>query len=320
MNETVLSLLLFIIGFVVLVGGARLLVRGAVSIASILKVSGWVIGIAIVGIGTSIPELAISISSTFAGNNIGLGAIIGGNTFNLLMILGLVAFFSPIYVRREWYKDIFINISAVSIAALVVLFPLLGGSDFNGITRLEGILLTALFIVWFIFMLRRKVVEDDGVDYQIFTTTSSVIMILAGIIGVFIGGGWVVSGAETIATLFNVPPAVIGLTLIGVGTSLPELTVSLVALVKGHKGIAVGNVIGSNVFGFLGILGITGILKPLPVLTSVQIDTLVAVCVSILAAILILFVGKPGVLSRREGLLLILGYSIYLFFILTTNI
>ncbi len=311
-----ISLLLFFLGFIILVTGARLLVKGAISVARILRISTWVIGIAIVGIGTSIPELAISLSSVFAGNNVGLGAIIGGNTFNLLMILGLIALFSPVYISREWYKDIFINIGAVLSAVFVILFSPFSGDNFIGITQMEGGILLILFFIWFISMLRRNVVEDDGVDYQIFTTFISSIMIIVGIVGVFVGGKWVVSGAETIALLFSVPPSIIGLTIVGIGTSLPELTVSLVALIKGQQGIAVGNIIGSNVFGFLGILGITGLVKPLPVLESMQADAFIAVLASVVVAILILFVGKRGMLSRGEGFFLILTYLTYLIFIL----
>jgi len=310
------SLVLFVIGFIILITGARLLVKGAISIARILKISTWVIGIAIVGIGTSIPELAISLSSTFAGNNVGLGTVIGGNTFNLLVILGLIATFSPVHFKKEWYKDIFINIGAVSAAVLIILYPVFGG-NFVGITRIEGAVLLALFFVWFISVLKRRVVEDDGIDYQVFTTFISSTMILVGIIGVFVGGKWVVAGAETIALFFSVPPAIIGLTLVGVGTSLPELVVSLVAIIKGQRGIAVGNIIGSNVFGFLGILGITGLAKPLLVLQSIQSDAIIAVIVSVVVAVFILFVGKRGILSRSEGLLLILSYVAYLAFIFT---
>jgi len=174
------SLLLFVVGFIILITSARLLVKGAISIARILKISTWIIGIAIVGIGTSIPELAISLSSVFAGNNVGLGAIIGGNTFNLLVILGLIAFFSPVYIQREWYKDIFINIGAVLTAVLVILFPLFGNflaeDNFIGITQVEGGVLLMLFFVWFVSVLKRDVVEDDGIDYQVFTTFISSIM------------------------------------------------------------------------------------------------------------------------------------------------
>lgn len=311
-----ISLVLFVVGFIVLISGARALIRGAVSIATVLKVTPWAIGVAIVGIGTSIPELAINISSTFDGNNVGLGTIIGSNTFNLLMILGLLAIFSPIYIKREWYKDIFINILVVMIGAAAVLFPMLGDPAFEGLTRAEGGMLFALFALWLLIMLRRKGIPDDSIDYQVLTSFSAVLFIIAGIIGVFVGGKWVVDGAEAIAALFSVSPAIIGLTLVAVGTSLPELTVSLVALFQNKKGIAVGNVIGSNIFDFLGILGITALLKPLPVLEKVQIDTLASLAAAIIVAFLIFIFGKRGVLSRTEGLILVVAYIAYLVFVL----
>lgn len=310
------SLVLFVVGFFILITGARFLVKGAISIAQILKISSWVIGVAIVGIGTSIPELAINISSTLAGNNVGLGTIIGSNTFNLLMILGLVAFFSPIYVKPEWYKDILINILVVVTASVIILFPVLGDTTFEGLTRAEGGLLFTLFILWLFVMLKRKGIEDDGIDYQILTISSSVVFIIAGIIGVFVGGRWVVDGAETLAAIFSIQPAIVGLTIVAIGTSLPELTVSLVALIQKRKGVAIGNIIGSNIFDFLGILGITALIKPLPVLERVQFDTFATIGASFLVAFLIFILGKRGVLSRSEGVILILSYVAYLTFII----
>lgn len=311
------SLFLFLVGFFILITGARFLVRGAVSVATTLNISHWVTGVVIVGIGTSIPELSISISSTLAGNNVGLGAIIGGNTFNLLVILGVTALVSPVFIRYEWYKDIIINFAVVLIAALTVLLPVIGDPNYVGLSRGEGIFLLILFAVWFTFMLKRKAIKDDGVDYQVLTIFSSFVIIIAGIAGVFIGGQWVVQGAEIIATFFSVPPAIIGLTVVGVGTSLPEFIVSIVALYKKQKGIAVGNVIGSNIFGFLGILGITAFIKPLPVLESVQINMFAAVFAALIFSVLVFIIGKRGILSRGEGILLLFSYAAYLIFIFT---
>ncbi|MBI2617874.1 calcium/sodium antiporter [Candidatus Kaiserbacteria bacterium] len=310
-----LSLVLFFIGFAILIYSARLLVRGAASIATILNITPWVIGVVIVGIGTSIPELSISISAALAGNNIGLGTIIGSNTFNLLFILGLAALFSPLYIKEEWYEDIFINIVAVIIGVLVIFLPLLGDRTFFGLTRAEGALLFGFFILWLFLMFRRKGIRDDGIDYQILASFTSVIFIIVGLAGVFLGGEWVVSGAETLALLFSVPPAIIGLTVVAVGTSLPELTVSLVALLQKKNSIAVGNIIGSNIFDFLGILGITALIKPLMVLEKVGIDALTTLAATIIIAILIFAVGKRGMLSRAEGVILILSYIAYLVFI-----
>ena len=311
-----LSFILFVVGFAILIIGARMLVKGAISIATILKISPWIIGVVIVGIGTSIPELSISISSSLAGNNIGLGAIIGSNTFNLLMILGLVAFFSPVYIKREWYKDIFINVITVIVATAIVFLPIVGEAAFVGLSRGEGVLLSLLFLLWLVYMLNRKMVSDDGIDYQVMTIFTSFVVILAGIIGVFVGGKWVVEGAETFAVLLSIPPAIIGLTVVAIGTSLPELTVSLVALFKRQKGIAVGNIIGSSIFDFLGILGITALIKPLPVLESVQIDMFAAVFAALIVFFLIFAVGKERVLSRIKGIILIFSYIAYLLFLL----
>lgn len=310
------SLILFFIGFSILIAGARFLVRGATSVATILKISPWAIGVAIVGIGTSIPELSISISSALDGNNVGLGAIIGSNTFNLLVILGLVALFSPVMFRREWYKDLFINIGAIGIGTLAILFPLFGDPSFVGLSFEEGIFLTVLFFFWLFFLLKQKAIVDDGVDYQVLTAFSSFVMVVAGLAGVFLGGKWVVDGAETIALLMGLSPAVVGLTIVAVGTSLPELTVSLVAVFKKQKGIAVGNIIGSNIFDFLGILGITALIKPLPVLGNIQTDVFATLGAVLLLLFLLTTLGKRGVLSRTKGLILIGGYIAYLFFIL----
>lgn len=310
------SLVLFLAGFVILVGGARLLVRGAVSVATILKISPWAVGVAIVGIGTSIPELSISISAVLHSNSVGIGTLIGNTTFNLLFTLGLIALLSPIALSPQWRKDLVINVAVTVIAFAIVLLPVLGDSAFIGISREEGGLLFGLFIVWLLVMLSRKAIPDDGADYQVLTAFSSFVMITAGIAGVFLGGQWVVSGAETIAGLFGVSSAVIGLTIVAAGASLPELTVSLIAMLKKQNGMAVGNLIGSSIFDFLGILGITALIRPLPVIGRVQVDFLAAVVATTLVLLLAFYFGKKGKLSRTEGVLLLLSYFAYLFFVI----
>ncbi|OGG55263.1 hypothetical protein A3D62_02435 [Candidatus Kaiserbacteria bacterium RIFCSPHIGHO2_02_FULL_49_11] len=313
-----LTLALFIFGFCILICGARFLVRGAVSVATLLKVSPWFIGVAIVGIGTSIPELSISISAALQGNNVGLGAVIGSNTFNLLVILGLLALLTPIYIERHWRKDIVVNIVVVALATLIVLLPVIGDASFEGLTRGEGGLLFGLFILWLVFLFNRKAIPDDGADYPVLAGFTSFLFIILGFIGVFFGGEWVVDGAEEIAVVFGVPSAIIGLTIVAIGTSLPELTVSLVAFLKKQKGIAVGNLIGSNVFDFLGILGVTALVKPLPIFESVRIDIFATVAAATAVYVLAFFVGKFGILSRREGAALIFAYIAYLLFVFLT--
>ena len=311
-----LSLILFFIGFYILIKGAKTLVNGAVSVARIFNISNWFIGVVIVGIGTSIPELSINLASVFNGNTIGLGTIIGSNTFNILFILGISALFYPILMKKEWVlKDFVFNILAVIIAAFFIIFPVFGDSDFLGVTRGEALFLLALFVGWILYMFYRKHSNESGSDYKIFSVFTSFIMVLAGIVGVFIGGRWVVGGAETIAELFGASESLIGLTIIAIGTSLPELTVSVVALLRKRIGIAVGNIVGSNIFDFLGIIGITALLRPIATFPSVQFDIFAALGAALLL-FAFTFIGRKYILSRLEGLIFIAGYIVYLVLII----
>jgi len=220
-----LSLILFVVGFYILVKAASILVNGSTSIAKFFNISTWFIGVAIVGAGTSLPEFSVSVASALSGNNIGLGTIIGTNTFNILVILGLSALFIPIQMKKQWVEnDFMIHIGAILVAAAVIILPLFGDQTFIGVTRGEGLFLFILLLMWLWFLFHRKVSEEESADYKVFTLVTSVVMVIGGIIGVFIGGQWVVNGAKTMAELFGVSPTLIGLTIVAIGTSLPELT------------------------------------------------------------------------------------------------
>lgn len=314
--ELFFSLTLFIIGFYILIKGASILVNGATSIAKLYNISSWFIGVVIVGIGTSIPEFSVSVASVFNGNNIGMGTIIGTNIFNILVILGFSALFYPIIMKKEWVTiDFLLNLGAVVIAALVIIFPLLGDNNFSGVTKEEGIVLTALLFLWVFFMFQRRMSEEDTADYKIFTLLTSVVLVIAGFLGVFFGGSFVVRGAETIATLFGASPTLIAITIVAIGTSLPELAVSMVALFKRTVGIAVGNVIGSNIINFLGIIGATAFLRAIPIEETFRFDILPAV-LAVLLLFAVMFIGKPLTLSRSKGVLFIVIYIIYIIFII----
>jgi cation:H+ antiporter len=305
------TLVLFFLGFFILVRGAQILVKGAASAAKLFGVSSWFIGIAIVGIGTSIPEFSINLVAAFEGNAVGIGTIIGSNTFNILMILGVSALFMPIVMRASWLTDFFVNMATVLVAGAMLAFPLAGDPSFVGISRMEAGILFALFITWLIYMFRRGGSEADEGEYQVFTAVTSIIMVIAGGIGVFIGGQWVVDGAEAIAAGLGVSPSVVALTIVGAGTSLPELTVSVVAAMRRNMGIAVGNVLGSNIFDFLGILGITGLIHPIAVAASVRFD-ITATFLATLLLLAVLFIGRRYTLGRFEGLIFIAAYIVYL--------
>lgn len=310
--ELVNTLVLFGVGFFLLIRGANMLVWGATSIATILQMSGWLIGVVIVGIGTSIPELSINIASVFNGNEIGLGAIIGSNTFNTLFILGMLAIVSPLVMKPKWIRrDFILNIAAVLVAAVVILLPLLGSTTFGGVGRAEGAVLFALFVFWLIFLFHGRAAPDGDTDYKVFSFATSLFMILVGIVGVFFGGRWVVDGAGALAAAVGISPSLVALTVVAMGTSLPELTVSLTALWHRKANIAVGNIIGSNIFDFLGIIGITALIHPIPVRESLRFDILAA-----LGAALLLFlavhVGRRYVLARSAGVFFVCTYILYL--------
>lgn len=309
------SLILFVLGFYILIKGAQLLIRGAVSLARVFDVSNWFIGAFVISIGTSIPELSINIASTFTGNNIGLATIIGSNTFNIFVILGISAIFYPIFMRREWVvKDAFFNIVFIFIAMVMILFSVAGDS-FSGITRGEGLILLSIFFVWVWFLFHRKSSIEEETDIEVVTIFTAFIMVALGIVGVFFGGQWVVDGAVTIALFLGAEPAFVGLTIVAIGTSLPELTVSLVALSRGSTSIAIGNILGSSIFSFLGVLGITALINPIVVLPGIQFDIFVVLTAAVLFFIL-MFVGRRYTLSRVEGVLFLVLYFSYLVFLI----
>lgn len=316
MTGALFPVVLFFFGFYVLIKGANILIRGASSVAKILGLSSWFIGMVIVGIGTSIPEFSINVASVFNGNNVGLAAIIGSNTFNILFILGISAVFAPIVFRREWVvRDLPLNMLAVVAAAVMILFPVLGG-DMHGITRFEGLVLTAFLFAWiFSMLMRRSSSTDDGHDIQAFSWTVSLMFIVAGLVGVFIGGRWVVNGAATIAQLIGVSSSLIGFTVVAIGTSMPELAVSVVATLKRQNSIAVGNIIGSNIFDFFGILGITALIRPVPVLDKLQFDIFAAFIATVLLFGTAYFIGRRFTMGRTEGVIFVFCYLAYFAFL-----
>lgn len=315
-GEIINSLILFVLGFFILIKGAQFLIRGAVSISSVFKISSWFVGAVIVGMGTSIPELSVNLAAVFDGNSIGLAAVIGSNILNISIFFGISAIFYPLVMRRDWvFKDFIFNIASTALVAFFLLSSFVGQESFLGLSRFEGTVLLIFFMLWFWSMFHRKISDEKEVDVVVFTAFVSVVMILGGIIGVFLGGRWVVDGASTVALLFGISPTVVGLTVVALGTSLPELTVSFMALMKGNPSIAFGNILGTNVFNVLGVLGLTSVIQPIRILEPIGFDILMALVVTLLLFVF-MFVGKRYTLSRFEGILFILlyiGYVAYLF-------
>jgi cation:H+ antiporter len=307
------SLVLFGLGFFVLIKGAQILVHGAVATANVFKVSTWFIGAVIVSIGTSIPEFSINVASVFGGNDVGIATILGSNIFNVLMVLGIMSIFSPIIMRRSWVlRDLLTFVFITAIACVAILFPLLGDSDVYGITRPEALLLLGIFLIWLIQMIRRWDEAHENLDFEVVTLFTASVYIVGGVIGVFVGGNWVVDGAVLISEIFGVSPATIGFTVVALGTSLPELAVSTVALAKKSYGIAVGNIVGSSVFNLLGVLGTTGLIREITVIEGSLAFDVSFVMFSALLWFVFMFIGKNYTLGRGEGAIFVVFYIVFI--------
>lgn len=300
--------LLLIIGFALLIKGADFFVEGSSSLAKILKVPSVIIGLTIVAMGTSAPEASVSINAALSGNNeIAISNIIGSNIFNGLVVVGICAFIAGFKTNLEILKrDMPVNIV---ITAFLILM-LIDGK----LNRLEGIILLLGMIVYLICMVISALKNREaGEPYKVLSLPVSILYIIGGLIAVIFGGNLVVDKACIIAANFGVSQNFIGLTIVAIGTSLPELVTSIVATRKGDSGLALGNAIGSNIFNILFILGMSAAISPLNVLNESIID-----CVILLVSgiVLFIFAFTKKTMNRWEGatcVLLYAAYTVYLF-------
>lgn len=308
--------LLFVLGFVFLVKGADLLVAGASAIGRRFNISEMVIGLTIVSFGTSLPELLVTTVASFNGQaELGLGNVLGSNIANVLIILGVAALVRPLPIPRDTY---FIEIPFSILAALLLGFLANANifySGHNTIGREEGAIMLYFFVLFMVYVIsasRNKKAEPETAPLIAQPMLKSIILIAIGITGLYFGGGWVVNGATEIARLFGISESVIGLTIVAIGTSLPELVTSAVAAYKNNTDMAVGNAIGSNIFNILWILGFTSVLTPIPFSDHSNQDILM-VLISTSALIMAVIVGKRPGISRWEGFIFLMIYSIYLY-------
>lgn len=300
--------LLLIIGFALLIKGADFFVEGSSSLAKILKVPSVIIGLTIVAMGTSAPEASVSINAALSGNNeIAISNIIGSNIFNGLVVVGICAFIAGFKTNLEILKrDMPVNIV---ITAFLILM-LIDGK----LNRLEGIILLLGMIVYLICMVISALKNREaGEPCKVLSLPVSILYIIGGLIAVIFGGNLVVDKACIIAANFGVSQNFIGLTIVAIGTSLPELVTSIVATRKGDSGLALGNAIGSNIFNILFILGMSAAIYPLNVLNESIID-----CVILLVSgiVLFIFAFTKKTMNRWEGatcVLLYAAYTVYLF-------
>ncbi|PKN94744.1 MAG: sodium:calcium antiporter [Chloroflexi bacterium HGW-Chloroflexi-6] len=317
--------LLLIGGLVTLVVGAELLVRGASKLAAALGISPLVIGLTVVAFGTSSPELAVSVQSAFSGSaDVALGNVVGSNIFNVLFILGLSAMITPLIVHQQ-----LVRLDVPIMIGLSVLLLLLG-LDGN-IGRLDGLLLFGGMIAYTWFGIRQSRSEPKDVQEEYSDeyspkkndrrgTAINLVLIAAGLGLLILGSDWLVSGAVSLAKLFNVSDLVIGLTIVAAGTSMPEVATSVMAAIKKERDIAVGNVVGSNIFNIMSVLGLSSLIAPngisvAPSALAFDIPVMIAVAIATLP---IFFTGNQ--IKRWEGGLFLLYYVAYTAYLIFESI
>lgn len=315
-----MAILLFITGLVFLIVGAEALVRGASRLASDFGISPLVIGLTVVAFGTSSPELAVSVKSALSGQaGIAVGNVIGSNIFNVLFILGLSALIVPLVVSQQLVR---LDVPLMIVLSVIVLILSLD----ENLGRADGLMLVTGLVIYVGFLVYQSRRESAGVKEEYareFGTQTHVKsnrfqnagLVLGGLVLLVLGSRWLVDSAVAFATYMGVSELVVGLTIVAAGTSLPEVVTSVIAAIRGERDIAVGNVVGSNIFNMMGVLGIASIVAPSGIEVSTAVigfDLPVMIGVA-MVCLPIFFTG--GVISRREGMLLLgyyVAYTLYL--------
>lgn len=311
--------LLFAIGFVLLIKGADWLIEGASDIARKFRIPEIVIGLTVVAFGTSAPELAVNIIASVNGNNgLAIGNIVGSNIANILLILGISAMITSLTVLKDTvWREIPFSLFAALLLGFLVNDHISGGAQTDQISRADGLILIAMFVLFLFYTFRlgkNNLTEELPEADDARPMWKSIGMLTIGLAGLVIGGQWIVNGAVTLALAFGYSESFIGLTIVAIGTSLPELATSVVAVRKGNTDLAIGNVIGSNIFNTFWVLGLSAVISPMDFSPEDNFSILVNIaCSSVLFALL--FIGKRHTLQRWQGALLLLAYLAYIIYL-----
>lgn len=319
-----MNYILLIIGFFLLIKGADIFVDGASSIAKKIGIPPVIVGLTIVSIGTSAPELAVSIISAFKGSNdIAMGNVVGSNIFNTLMVLGVTSAIVPLIIVKDKIKTDFLVNVGITVLLFFLTFDSIFGAKSDVISRFDGAILIFICIAYMAFLVMKSIktnVDQSSENDKNINIFAKCGMIILGAIGIVLGGQLVVNSATNIAYSFGMSEKLVGLTIVAMGTSLPELVTSVVAALKGEKDMAIGNVLGSNIFNVLLILGVSSVITPIGVSASLITDLLFLIIVNIfIFAIVFLSKGKEKKLSRIEGIILVALYAAYMIYIISRN-
>ena len=318
-----MNYILLILGFILLIKGADFFVDGSSSVAKLLKVPSIVIGLTVVAFGTSMPELSVSVTAAIRGNNdLAVSNVLGSNIFNLLVVLGCCSIIRPVeakwsLLRKEFPFSIFITIILLFLDSDFSIIKILDGNKTFVLGRWAGILFLILFVIFLYATVKSALNSRSDTtaeeDYKVMSplkSASFIILVLAGIVW---GGNLVVDSACNIAETFGLSQTFIGLTIVALGTSLPELVTSMVASSKGENDLAVGNVVGSNIFNILLILGISSAITPITLDVTAVYDTLILIVASIIVYISAISNHK---IQRKEGMLFLIAYLAFFIYVL----
>lgn len=315
---------LLILGFVLLIKGADFFVDGSSSVAKLLRVPTIVIGLTVVAFGTSMPELSVSVTAALKGNNdLAVSNVLGSNIFNLLVVLGCCALIQPVrakssLLKKEFPFSIFVAVILLLLNSDFSISKVLSGKETFVLGRMGGILFLILFGVFLystvhIALKERAQMKEDEEEYKLMSPVKSAVYIVAGLAGIILGGDLVVDSACNIAETYGLSQTFIGLTIVALGTSLPELVTSMVAAGKGENDLAVGNVVGSNIFNILLILGASAAITPICLEVTAVHDTMILIAASLLVYVAAL---SKREIRRNEGAFFLLSYLAFFVYIL----
>ena len=300
-------------GITLIIFSANWLVSGASALAKRFGINDLVIGLTVVAIGTSAPELTVNIFSAISGStDIAIGNVLGSNISNIFLIIGISAVIFPISIQQNTkWKEIPFSLLAILVLGILANDILIDDSKENFISRIDGLILLCFLIIFLVYtfsLAKTKKVDDDSVEHiHALPLWKSGLFITLGLIGLYFGGNYLIKGAVNIAEFLGMSEKVIGLTIIAIGTSLPELATAIVAARKKKPDIIIGNVIGSNIFNVFFILGTTATIKPLPFDSSINFDIMIAMLASVLLFITTITLGRK-IITRTEGIIFLIIY------------
>jgi len=313
--------LFLVLGMVILIGGANLMVQGASSFAKMLQIPNLIIGLTVVAFGTSFPELMINIFASMDGqSDLAVGNVVGSNIINILLVIGVAAIIKPLQIQSNTVRfELPYSLLAMVLLFIVANDGLIDGNPISILDRSDGIIFLAFFAIFiyytFVVTKGQKHHHTEGHDVVVMSKTKSALLILIGMVGLYFGGEFIVDSATKLAKEWGLSEVVIGILVVALGTSLPELATSIVASYKGNADMAIGNIVGSNIFNVFLVLGVSATISPIEFNPSINGDLLMAFIATVLLFIFV-FTGKGRKVDRLEGSIFLVIYTSYVVWLL----